>query len=637
MKTRIVRVSLLLVFLVAFTTNTQAASTVSSEQLALIYVKIDSAGDLNRFASTQLPIFIQLESGVLTSGDRDDQYNLRQVGLTYQVIDTSIGAGSYYLASEAPGHPTPDYAKYGRVLLDTTDGILLHMDAFKVKALTQAGAELSLITLTPKPFPASQSDTVYPDSVEPNPIIQGMMDQVSETQVYNYDRQLAGELPVLVDGDWYTIPTRYTYSGTPIQKTTSYVGQHMSNDLGLEVEYYQWKYATNPDVIGEITGSINPHDIFIIGAHIDDVGGAPGADDNGSGSAATLIASDILSQFQWGCTLRFAFWTGEEQGLLGSHAYAQRAYANGEKILGYLNLDMIAWNTPASSPTIYLGYGSSVPRSQNLANLFAQVVNAYNINLIPTIGTNYSNRSDHGSFLAYGYPAMLGIEGDDDFNPYYHTYNDTSTHTDPTYFTNYVKASIGTYAHMSNCLIPEGSGYLIGHVTTTDGGVPIEGAMVSTDDSQGHTHTATTDSNGYYTLILPAGSYTIAVSAYDFHSATMEGIKVEANKGTTQDVVLVPVCHPVSGLDFSWTPLFLFKGDLITFTATASGSPPIDYQWDFGDTNTSTGKTVSHAYVIGGDYTVSLSAANACGGEAVNKDIAVSLNKFVIILPWILR
>jgi Zn-dependent M28 family amino/carboxypeptidase len=78
-------------------------------------------------------------------------------------------------------------------------------------------------------------------------------------------------------------------------------------------------------VIGEIPGLVNPDDIFIIGAHIDDVTGTPGADDNASGSVATLLAADILSQYDWGCTLRFAFWTGEEQGLLGSDVYAHRS------------------------------------------------------------------------------------------------------------------------------------------------------------------------------------------------------------------------------------------------------------------------------------------------------------------------
>ena len=111
---------------------------------------------------------------------------------------------------------------------------------------------------------------------------------------------MAGELPIWVDGDWYTITTRHTNSGTPIQKTMHYVGQHMGNDLGINVEYHVWKNDTNPNVIGEIPGLVNPDDIFIIGAHIDDVNGTKGVDDNASGSVATLLAADILSHYHWG-------------------------------------------------------------------------------------------------------------------------------------------------------------------------------------------------------------------------------------------------------------------------------------------------------------------------------------------------
>jgi hypothetical protein len=410
-----------------------------------------------------------------------------------------------------------------------------------VDTLTQAGVELSRVTLTPKPLPTTQSKSVFPDQVTPDPIIQGMMDQVSETQVYTYDRQLAGELPVWVDNGWYTITSRNTSSGTPIQKATRYIGQHMSNDLGLEVEYYRWNNSTNPDVIGEIPGLVNPDDIFIIGAHIDDVNGTPGADDNASGSVATMIAADILSQFQWGCTMRFAFWTGEEQGLNGSHAYAQRAFENNENIHGYLNLDMIGWNTPASSPTIYLGYGSSVPHSLDLANLFKDVVDVYGINLIPVIGTQYLCCSDHDSFIQYGYPAVLGIEGVDDFNPYYHRALDTPANTNPSYFTDYVKASIGTFAHISDCLIPNGVGHLDGHVTAADGGESIMGATVTAKNNHAYTYTYTTNLSGYYSLTLPADTYTVTVTSDGYQTAVMGGVVVSANFINTQNFTLQQV------------------------------------------------------------------------------------------------
>ena len=82
-----------------------------------------------------------------------------------------------------------------------------------------------------------------------------------------------------MDGAWYTITTRETSSGEPIHKATSYVGQRMAAE-GLDVEYHVWNNTTNPNVIGQITGLYTPDDIFIIGGHLDDVSGTPGADDN---------------------------------------------------------------------------------------------------------------------------------------------------------------------------------------------------------------------------------------------------------------------------------------------------------------------------------------------------------------------
>lgn len=538
MKNRFITMLLLLVLMVILTGNAQATPSTSTDQSSLVYVEIHTQDDLTRFASTRLPMYAMLDGGLLSGADRAGQATLQASGLSLQVLDTNIRSGTYYQAETRPGRPAPDYAAFGTILLKTSNGIVLRMDPSTVDALTQAGAELRLITLSPKPIPSAQSQVVFPDLIETDPLIQTMIDQVSVTQVYTYDRQLAGELPVYVDGDWYTIPTRSTNSGTPIQKTTSFVGQHMTNDLGLGVGYYVWDDNTNPDVIGELPGQINPDDIFIIGAHIDDVSGTPGADDNASGSVATLIAADILSQYQWGCTLRFGFWTGEEQGLLGSAAYAQHVYNAGENILGYLNLDMIAWNTIDSSPSIYLGYRSSVPGSLDLANLFADVVDSYNINLLPVIGTSYDGSSDHTSFLDYGFPAILGIEGNDDFNPYYHGPSDTPAHTDQAYFTDFVRASIATYAHMSGCLIQSGIGYLDGHVTAADGGTPIAGAKVTASDSQGHNLPVNTDESGYYTRTLIANTYTVTASAYSYLPSTISGVTITTDTVTTQDFEL---------------------------------------------------------------------------------------------------
>ncbi len=405
----------------------------------------------------------------------------------------------------------------------------------------------------------------------------------------------------------------------------------------MDVEYHNWEGPTYPNVIGEIPGSTNPDDIYMIGAHLDDVQGVPGADDNASGSVATLLAADILSQYQWGCTLRFAFWTGEEQGLVGSSYYAQRAYNQGENILGYLNLDMIAWNTVGSQPYITLAYSSALPNTHQLALLYTDVIAAYNINLVADYAPDMWG-SDHNSFWDYGFTSILAIEDDihGDFNPYYHTSQDTPAHTDPVYFTNFTKASLATFAHMTGCLIPPGDGALNGHVTAAIGGAPLEGATVMADDGQGNTYPTTTDASGYYTLTLPADSYTVTASL-DGYNPLSQSATVNTGEETTLDFALESACGPVIGLDFTWLPLEPFNDELITFSATANGTPPIDFVWDFGDTITATGETVTHSYGNAGTYPVNLSAENSCDADEINHDVTVGFQPFEFFLPLLNR
>jgi Zn-dependent M28 family amino/carboxypeptidase len=186
-------------------------------------------------------------------------------------------------------------------------------------------------------------------------------------------------------------------------------------------------------------------------------GPAPGADDNASGSAAVLVAADIMRNYQWACTLRFAFWTGEEQGFLGSSVYAEWAKAQGEEIKGYLNLDMLGYNqVPPHAMNLF--WSSAITGSKPLADLFATVIAVYNLDLLPkkfdTLDYPLGNYSDNWSFWAQGYPAILVIEDSyDDFTPYYHRATDRLDTLDMDYFTAMVKASVGAFAHMTGCLL----------------------------------------------------------------------------------------------------------------------------------------------------------------------------------------
>ena len=86
----------------------------------------------------------------------------------------------------------------------------------------------------------------------------------------------------------------------------------------------------------------------VIGAHVDHLGRSgdtiyPGADDNASGVAALLEMARAFasSPVKPKRSLAFAFWTGEEEGKLGSGYYVRHPHWPLERTAVYLNLDMI--------------------------------------------------------------------------------------------------------------------------------------------------------------------------------------------------------------------------------------------------------------------------------------------------------
>jgi uncharacterized repeat protein (TIGR01451 family) len=566
MRNRFLSYFLLLIFLTSLGVPAQAQAPAGGDEVALLAVEIGSDGDLDRFEASGLPVYARLQGRqpfnyLLTGADHSDQTALRLAGLAYQVLDADIEGASYYLVTFMPGR-SPDlveWGDYGQLLLDDGVQVVLRAEPAQAESLVQAGAELRRLTFDPKPLRQAAAPLAIPDSIEPDPLIQSMIDQVDSDTVDDYTGGLTGDWPVWVGGEWYTISSRYTYSGEPIQKATQWTGEHFSN-LGLEVEYHQWNAPTNPNVIAEITGLTNPDDIFIIGGHLDAVLGSPGADDNGSGSVATMLAAEILSQYEWACTLRFALWTGEEQGLLGSAAYAQRAYSWGENILGYLNLDMISYSTVGSPADIDLIYNPNMPPTQELAQLMADVIDTYDLNLIPELRTSLSGNSDHYSFWNYDYTAILAIEDQGDFNPYYHSANDTRANQNLPYYTEFVKAALGTIAHMSNCLIPSGIGTLEGTVSADNGGAPVEGALVTAENDAGYTFSALTNADGFYTRTLLEDTYTVTASAYGYLPSTVTDVTIIADTVTTldfalQDAPLYTVSGTVSGAG-SGIPLY---------------------------------------------------------------------------------
>ena len=103
------------------------------------------------------------------------------------------------------------------------------------------------------------------------------------------------------------------------------------------------------DVIAIQRGTERPNDVVIITGHIDSrvsdvmnaTADAPGANDDGSGSAAVLETARVLSQHKFPGTIVYALLSGEEQGLFGGKLLADYAKAQGWNVVANLNNDII--------------------------------------------------------------------------------------------------------------------------------------------------------------------------------------------------------------------------------------------------------------------------------------------------------
>jgi hypothetical protein len=103
------------------------------------------------------------------------------------------------------------------------------------------------------------------------------------------------------------------------------------------------------DMVAIQRGTERPNDVVIITGHIDSrvtdvmnaTADAPGANDDGSGTAAVLEAARVLSKHKFPGTIVYAALSGEEQGLLGGKILADYAKAQGWNVVANLNNDII--------------------------------------------------------------------------------------------------------------------------------------------------------------------------------------------------------------------------------------------------------------------------------------------------------
>ena len=243
-----------------------------------------------------------------------------------------------------------------------------------------------------------------------------------------------------------------------LRRAAEYI-QDVWTAQGYQVVPHEYKVRgqtwANLEVV--CAGSDRSSEIVLIGAHYDSVIGSPGANDNGTGVAALLEIARCFTTQQPQRTVRFVAFVNEEPPFfftreMGSQAYARAARRRGDDIRAMLSLETIGYyrDEPKSQhypPLFNLFYpdrGNFIAFVSNLRSrpLLKQAVAAFRAAsdfpaehvATPAVVPGVS-WSDHRSFWAKGYRALMVTDTAFYRYPYYHTSRDTPDKVDYPAFT----------------------------------------------------------------------------------------------------------------------------------------------------------------------------------------------------------
>jgi carboxypeptidase Q len=171
------------------------------------------------------------------------------------------------------------------------------------------------------------------------------------------------------------------------------------------------------NVVGEIRGREKPEEFVILGAHLDSWELGTGALDNGCNAAMVIDAARVIngSGSIPRRSIRFVLFTGKEQGLLGSEAYAQAHRAELDQMVAAVIFDAGTGRTSGYS----LGGRKDVAEAVHEAILPAESLGKMEQTLDAKIGT------DNLDFLLEGVPTLVANQEPANYMLNYHAASDT--------------------------------------------------------------------------------------------------------------------------------------------------------------------------------------------------------------------
>jgi hypothetical protein len=250
------------------------------------------------------------------------------------------------------------------------------------------------------------------------------------------------------------------------------------------------------DMVAIQRGTERPNDVVIITGHIDSrvsdplnsTSDAPGANDDGSGSATVLEAARILSKHKFPGTIVYSLDSGEEQGLNGGKVIAAYAKAQGWNVLADLNNDIVgnSCGSDGVCDDAHVRIFSEGPRWQgheelaarqrslggendapgrNISRYLDSLADRLKIGLdVRQIWRNdrFSRGGDHSEFLNLGFPAVRFTVAIENYNWQHQDvrvekgihYGDTIDHMDFPYLAKVAKLNVAALAGIASAPPP---------------------------------------------------------------------------------------------------------------------------------------------------------------------------------------
>lgn len=183
---------------------------------------------------------------------------------------------------------------------------------------------------------------------------------------------------------------------------------------------------TQHNVIVDIEGSEFPDEFVIVQGHMDAWDGAQGACDNGTGVATTMEAARLIQEagIVPRRTIRFVFYTGEEQGLLGSRGFVERHVDELDRVSIVLNHD--------NGTNFLRGIAATDAMLEDFEAVFAPIrrldpERPFEVRRVPGLRPG---PSDHAPFVEAGVPAFHWDQSEEGYRRLHHTQHDTLAEVD---------------------------------------------------------------------------------------------------------------------------------------------------------------------------------------------------------------